>query len=317
MKMNRKTKLLAVAGVILTLASIGAWATSAAVAWNPAELKPASLAPGNSLDTTVSFTNRGPSTINGSKLSLEVRGDAKTVVSLTQPTFPQTIKKGESVSINLSLHSPSDPTVRAVTGNLVLAETKPNGTTKDIFSAILPMEITLSPFFIPPAPDKALDESTIEGVDSDANGVPDRVDRFIAFAAPNSEKKRAAMMLSAKAQQDFFIDYLDHLGEDPNDAGVVARVRGMADLRSKADDCLRYSFGANIGFTVPGGEAAFDAYSKNGRELGALYMDTPERLRAFQESERPLVATSAPIIPREQLKQECLDLGFDPDSLPN
>jgi hypothetical protein len=88
-------------------------------------------------------------------------------------------------------------------------------------------------------------------------------------------------------------------------------------VRTKTGDCLQYVFGANVSFNVAGGEEAFDAYSKNGREIRALYMDTPERLRAFQESERPLVATGSPFVPDEQLKQKCLDLGFDPDSLPN
>jgi hypothetical protein len=314
---NHKIKIIAITGITLALVSIGAWATSATVSWNPNRLAPASITPGESMNATVVFTNKGPSSINGKKLALEIRGEVKTLVSLTQPNFPQMIKKGENVSVNLSVHSPSDQTVRVVTGTLAIVELKPNGTVKDTFTATLPVEITLSPFFIPPAPDKALDESTIEGVDSNANGVPDRVDRFIAFAAPESEKKRVAMTLSAKAQQDFFIDYLEHLGEDPNDAAVVARVLAVDAVRGKNTHCLRYVFGANVSFNTPGGEEAFDAYSKKDREIEALFMDTPERIRAFWQSERPLVATSYPNISREQLKRECLDLGFDPDTLPN
>jgi hypothetical protein len=130
------------------------------------------------------------------------------------------------------------------------------------------------------------------------------------------------MTLSAKAQQDFFVDYLGHLGngpEDPYDEGVRTRVRAMADVRGKTINCRQYVLGVYRSdlYTLPGGREAWDAYRKQGRELQALFMDTPERTRAFWESERPLVATGYPSIRDDQYRQECLDLGLNPDILPN
>jgi hypothetical protein len=316
MKMNKRTSV--VLGAILLLISGAAFAAlPPRVSWNPEKLNPASIVPGSSASFSVVLKHTGILPIAATN-QLKVLPSAELLpyTTVTPPSFPPVLKRGDSVNINITVSVPQGTPLSVVKGNLTLSRVLPNGTVKEVWRAdALSAELTFSPFFIPPAPDKALDESTIEGVDSDTNGVPDRADRFIAFTAPESEKKRAAMTLSAKAQQDFFIDYLDHLGEDPNDPVVVARVRGMADLSAKALYCRMYVFGVHI--TLPGNDEIFDTYSKNSREIEAQFMDTPERIRAFWQSERPLVATGAPDVPDEQFKQQCLDLGLDPDSLPN
>jgi hypothetical protein len=294
MKMNHKTKLLALAGIILALASAGAWATSAAIVWNPDRLAPASVAPEESLSATVVFTNKGPSTINGAKLSLEVRGDAKTFVSLTQPNFPQVIKKGESVPVNLSIHSPSDQAVRVVTGTLALVESKPNGTTKDVFRSVLPLEITLSPFFLPPAPDKALDESTVEGVDTNGNGVRDRTERYIGFTYPNSEKLRMGLMQDARVEEMVL-----------RDSNSKEATRAHRQEISDAIDCVAYLFNHD-----------WNAIDKAIGELTANFiLDTTLRIRADHNANAQfggMVGSAA--LPKEQRKIRC---SFDPDTLPN
>jgi hypothetical protein len=294
--------------------SVAVWATSASVSWTPSRYTPYSIVPGTSTTTTVTFTNNGPSDINGKKLALEVRGDVAELVSVTQPSFPAIIVPGQNVSVNLMVTSPSNAPMRVVDGTLALLEVVGSGT-KNTFSKTLPIEITISPFSIPPAPDKVIDESTVLGVDANANGVPDRVDRFIAFTAPNSEKQRVAMTLSAKAQQDFFKDYLAHPNQNPNDAGVIARVLAVDVMRGKAEHCSMYTFGVLPGFSID--DISWINYVKVSREIQALYMDSPNRTRAFWDSEKPLVATGGLNIQPEQLKQECLDIGFDPDQFPN
>lgn len=312
-----KRSILIGTAIVLALATFAVWATNTHVIWAPSHFIPSSVAPGETMNATVAFKNLGPSAIYGKKLSLEVQGEVAGIVSVAPPSFQKTIKKGDSVSISISVVSPINAPLSVVTGELVLLEVKPDGTTKQAFNDTLPLEITLSPFHLPPAPDTAEDEATIEGVDSDGNSVPDRVDRWIGFDAPNSEKKRRALTLSAKAQQDFIRDYLAHLGEDPEAEDVRERVRAMADRRAKAGNCLQYVLGANVGFDVPGARETWYAYNNKRKEIQVLFMDTPERLRAFWESERPLVATGYPSIPDNQYKQECLDLGLDPDQLPN
>jgi len=317
MKMLKNKKFLIGVGVLLAFFSVAVWATSASVSWTPSRYAPYSIEPGSATTTTVTFTNNGPSTINGKKLLLEVRGDATSVVSVTQPNFPTTIKKGDSVSVNLSVQTSSDMPMGVIDGTLVLLETKPNGSTKDVFKTALPIEITISPFLLPPAPDKAIDESTIAGVDVDENGVPDRVDRWIGFTAPDSEKQRVAMTVDAKIEQFFLTDYLAH--KDDDSVMLEARVKENNVLRGKSYYCEQYVFGVNRYdlFQLPNGENKWDEYSNTTSKLLALFYDTPERLRNFKDAERPLVATGYPEIRDEQYKQQCLDLGFDPDQLPN
>jgi hypothetical protein len=317
MKMLKNKKFLIATGAILAIFSVAVWATTATISWFPSRYAPWSLAPGQSTTTTVTFTNNGPSVINGNKLTLGVTGDAIGIVSITQPKFPQTIKQGESVSIEFTVTSPASAPMRVVDGSLVLSEMKPGGKTKDVFKRTLPIEITLSPFSLPPAPDKVLDESTIAGVDTDANGVPDRVDRWIGFAAPDSEKKRAAMTLSAKMQQFFLIDYLAHKGDNP--VALEARVKENNLKRGKSYYCEQYVFGVNRYniFQLQNSELKWDEYSDTTSELLSFFYDTPARLRNFKDAELPLVATGYPEIKPEQYKQQCLDLRFDPDQLSN
>jgi hypothetical protein len=320
MKMNKRKSVILGAFLLLISGTALAFVLPSRVSWNPAQLNPASIAPGQTASFQLTLTHAGILPIPATnQLKVVAEGNIAPFVTLTQPSFPPVFKRGNQVNVNIAVSVPQGTPLSVVKGNLALSRVLPNGKVKEVWRAdALSVELTFSSFFIPPAPNKALDESTIEGVDSNANGVPDRVDRYIAFTAPESEKKRVAMTLSAKAQQDFFIDYLDHLGEDPNDALVVARVRALdATRRVKAHNCRRYVYGDY--YPLPGAEEAMDVNHKNSREIEALFMDTPERIRAFWQSEKPLVATSDPYpnVGHEQYIQQCLDLGFDPDSLPN
>jgi hypothetical protein len=237
-------------------------------------------------------------------------GDAASIVFVTQPTFSQTIKKGESVSVNFSIQSPPDTTVRVMRGNLVLLESKPNGTMKDAFSAALPLEITLSPFSLPPEPDEAENEATVAGIDiggnSDGtpNGVRDDIDRYIGFSYPDSEKRRMALMEDAKAGQKFMMDYV----ADPSNE---LRAQENARLSSKTRHCRWYTFGALVS-SVQGDEAE-QFVIQDTKTLLKLITNTKERYDAFFGAEKYLGGMGFPGNFSEY-KSECT---FDPDSLPN
>jgi hypothetical protein len=215
---------------VLALLVVGAvWATSASISWTPERFTPWSIAPGETMNATVTFKNLGPSTINGKKLALEVQGAAAGIVSITPPSFPQTIKKGESVSVTLSAASPSNAPLSVVTGELVLLEVPPDGTTKQAFSDTLPLEITLSQIPLPPNPGEAGKE-TVEGIDADQNGVRNDIDRYIVFTYPDSAKIREALKQEARELQVFL-----------RDADDKAKSRANA-LAEGARDCLSYIY---------------------------------------------------------------------------
>jgi hypothetical protein len=295
MKMlNRKTKFLTLAGILLVLASLAVFATDANIAWNPGRFSSASVAPNESFNTIITFTNRGLSNINGKELSLEVRGAAVGIVSVTAPSFPENIKKGESVPVNISIHAPSDQTVRVVTGTLVLLKMKSDGKTKEVFGDALPIEITLSPFPLPPNPGEA-GKATIEGIDSDGNGVRDDIDRYIGFTYPNSEKVREALKQEARALTPFLFD-----------AGDKELTRGNGLEMEKGLYCTYHiarSVEASMAIRTP---------------FFVQFMNTKERSRAYWKANQQLggTVTSDEIAELKQNEYNTL-CTFNPDLLPN
>jgi len=59
----------------------------------------------------------------------------------------------------------------------------------------------LDPSQVPPAPDPAVNNATVAGVDSNSNGIRDDVERWIAQTYPTSAKMRAAMAQMALNSQ--------------------------------------------------------------------------------------------------------------------
>jgi hypothetical protein len=331
--MNKRNSI--ILGAVLLLLSGAALAHDTLkqrVSWAPETLNLPSLKPGESTTTSVVLTNASllkNQKINGEHLAFQITNPNGANITATAK-FPKKFEPGEKVTVTLVVSvASSTPALppRVIAGKVQLIKKddddkgkkeKEKGKENDevkMFEKPLTVNIAVSSIPLPPFPNKAEDAKTILGLDVDANGVPDRVEWFIAKTAPDSEKKRAAMTLSAKAQQDFFKDFLAHLGEDPNDAGVIARVRGMADESNRISDCLKYVYGVRPGFSVD--DESWKTYRQISSELQAKFMDSPERMRASWQSEKPLVATSGPDIQPEQYKQQCLDLGFNPDQLPN
>ncbi len=325
--MKKKSAL--ILGLILLLVGGVAYAElPPRVSWTPGQLKPVSIAPGGSASYNFTLTHTGILPVLFThQLRVVAEGSIVPYVTITQPKFPSVFKKGNQATLSVKVMVSTTTPLSVKDGQLVLKRfitVKVGKGTKEIVTDVwradaLPVELTFSTIPLPADPDKTTDEATILGVDIGGpagapNGVPDRIDRWIGFTAPESEKKRAAMTLGAKAQQDFFKDYLAHLGEDPNDPAVVARVLA-ADTRIKAGHCSMYAFGVRPGFSID--DAPWKTYRKNSEELDALFMDTPDRIRAFWKSEKPLVATGGPNVQPEQFRQECLDLGLDLDALPN
>lgn len=59
---------------------------------------------------------------------------------------------------------------------------------------------------LPPAPDPALVDATVEGIDANSNGIRDDVELAIFAKYPSDRKVRAAALQYAKAEQRFLTD---------------------------------------------------------------------------------------------------------------
>ena len=97
-------------------------------------------------------------------------------------------------------------------------------------SSDVPAKLTGNPLIdnLPPDPGDA-GKATLEGIDSDGDGVRDDVQRWIAINFSNSEKTRAALTQDAKAMQQFLLD-----------AANSAKSLNNALLMSGSISCLTY-----------------------------------------------------------------------------
>jgi hypothetical protein len=122
------------------------------------------------------------------------------------------------------------------------------------------------PFTLPPDPGAA-GKQTLEGVDSDRDGVRDDVQRYIALSYPTDPALRAALRQLAKENQGF-------ITQAESDRSVIYSIN---ERRFAAQDCLYYVNGGDI-----------YAASRARLALRAVQLDTPERSRAFLKSDAKL-----------------------------
>ena len=152
---------------------------------------------------------------------------------------------------------------------------------------------SIDPFLLPPDPGEA-GKQTLEGIDSDSDGVRDDVQRYIATTYPQSARARAALSQYAIALQHVLLDT-----KDPTRA-KAAWSDAIAGLR-----CLMY---------IQGVKPAASTETL----IRAEYLNTEPRVRAFFEASRhspPAPSTLDELSnPSPNYRSFC---AFEPDRLPN
>ncbi len=130
-------------------------------------------------------------------------------------------------------------------------------------------------------------KKTLEGIDSDNDGVRDDIQRYIAIEYPDSEKIRRVLTDKAKADQAFI------LNADDREKVLEANTE-----QGKAIDCLWY--------IDP------ETASTNYKKLKAQVLNTEERIRAWIKADSQLggMTFSVPL----DGKAQCT---FDPDQMEN
>ena len=132
---------------------------------------------------------------------------------------------------------------------------------------------------------------TLVGVDADADGVRDDIQRYIAINHPNSAKARAALTQYAKVVQAALLDANDK----------VKSVQHGEEV-SKAAECLGYILGS--------ADAAYQARMP----LREVALNTDERNRAYFVYNDKLGGEVFPGTPDSQRATTCT---FDASILPN
>ena len=132
---------------------------------------------------------------------------------------------------------------------------------------------------------------TLVGVDADADGVRDDIQRYIALTYPNSAKTRAALTQYAKVIQAALLDANDK----------VKSVQHGEEV-SKSSECLWYTLGS------------VDAAHKAGSLLREVALNTDERNRAYFAYDDKLGGEVFEGTPYDQRASTCT---FDVSVLPN
>jgi hypothetical protein len=296
MKMNKRKSIL-LGAFLLLLSGTALAVLPPRISWNPSTLNPASIAPGTTASFQLTLTHTGILPIPATnQLRIVAEGAVVPFVTVTQPTFPPVIKRGNQVRVNITVSVPQGTPLSVVKGNLTLKRVLPNGKVKEVWRAdALPVELTFSSFFIPPAPDKTLDEATIEGVDTNGNGVRDRTERYIGFTYPNSEKLQMGLMQDARVYEAIL-----------RDSGDKAATRGHAEEQSDYLYCLTYLLNDDL-----------DMLDKITDELKANFiLDTAERIRANHNANAQFggMVSGGRYLPLNERNIRC---SFNPDTLPN
>ena len=128
-------------------------------------------------------------------------------------------------------------------------------------------------------------KATLEGIDSDGDGIRDDIQRYITLTYPDSRKTRAALRQAAVALQRIIL-------QDPDEETALSNT----ELEARASECIRY--------IRPG----------DGREIDnmllAEFLNTVERSKAYLEYDAQLRGHVFGVKNIDQYRSSC---SFDPD----
>lgn len=270
------------------------------------------MAPGTSANHTVVLKHTGILPIPfTNQLRIVAEGAIAPFVTITQSKFPVVFKRGNEVTVPITISIPVNTPAGEIKGSLVLKRILPNGKVMEVWRAdALPAELTFSFIPLPPDPGKA-GKATIEGIDigggnnREPNGVRDDIDRYIGFTFPASEKRRIAMTQYTRENQKLLMDFLG-TASDPAEQKLITRAN--AEERRKSSTCLYYILGDATKSDL---EKAFVVQSN----LRAQFLNTIERQQVYLEADELLGGTvwGDPGDP----KTLCKEFGLDPNVISN
>lgn len=245
------------------------------VTWTPSSVTQI-VQPGGSSSISVSFT----ASKNLTNVTIRVVPELEPFVHVSPSSFPA-VAKGETKTIQLDLSTdPADPLLGSFVrrGTLHLQR----GTT----TLARPLPVSL--FGLPPDPGEA-GEATLEGIDSDGDGVRDDIQRFITLTHSDAARTRAALTQSAKETQQALLD-------------AVTKEASIEHARAlgHAIDCLFFIRPDD----APDVSAA----------LEAAIVNTEQRLETFLLFNEQLAGEVFPGTPRSLRNVSC---AFDLEALPD
>lgn len=265
--MKRHVLILAVVAVGLAAVLLAgpAWALPP-VSWQPEPFDVA-VPPGGRLSTQVTATV-------GEDISatrVEVTPSLARFVTSIEPATLPALTAGSEVTISLVFEVATGTPAGTYGGTLHLRQTSGRG--NDTQGRPLPLKITVGDLLYPPDPGEA-GKATLEGIDSDGDGIRDDVQRYIQLTHPDAPAVRAGLGQYARGLQTALLVATDR-----------EESRRVAKELDRADECLEHFVG-------------FDAYAF-GDDVTIEMLNTEARSRAYISFDHNLggTITRIPIIP--------------------
>jgi hypothetical protein len=314
-----KRVLLGFGAVALLAVGTVALAVPPRITWTPNPLVTESIAPGEKATYSVTLKNTGYLPIPATKqLRIVAEGAIAPYVTVAPPKFPTVFKRGQSVTFDVAVSVSADAPVGVSEGTLVLKRVLPNGKVKEVWRAeAMYAEFTFSPIALPPDPGEA-GKVTIEGIDSDGDGVRDDVQRWIALTYPDVETLRALLTGYFIIQQRSIVDFLN-LAHTPDEQKRVTR--DNAKERAIWSECSFYEFGGErlaVARATKDSATALsilEAHISAQSSLRAQLLNTTERQKVYLDADVLLGGTGSGS--PDNLRVACEELGFDVSSFPN
>ena len=172
--LNHKT-LSIMLGMLLLIAGSAAYAAlPPRINWTPAQLAPASMAPGTSTSHTVVLKHTGILPIPfTNQLRIVAEGAIVPFVTITQPKFPPVFKRGNQVTVPITVSVPANTPAGKINGTLVLKRIL-NGKEIEVWRAnALPVTITVEQGVVlnkPPVANAGINQTVTVGNNVTLNG---------------------------------------------------------------------------------------------------------------------------------------------------
>ena len=258
-------------------------AAQAQITWSEPRIT-MSLAPGQGLQKTLSFT----SDRDLPNVTVEPVPEIAGFLTSVQPGSFTNVIAGQPRSVSFSFLIPSrtaqatyDGTIHIRSGSRTLADT-------------LKVLIDVSLQGLPPDPGEE-GKVTVEGIDSDNDGVRDDIQRWIVLRYPNSEKTRTAFKQVA-------VDFQSTLLTANDKPASIEATRNF--LRSR--ECVYHVLGASASNLT---QIKLDL-----DQLRSVVLNTKLRSDAFMLSDKNFSGQVYRLLPGGGKKDAC---RFNVDSLPN
>lgn len=258
-----KKVLLTAAGVAVAIAGAVVWLQAAVPTIGPTAATPAYIVVNTPTPVVITAQIADPSLIAGSVNLLKVDSTGKTLTTVGVMRDDGLSGDAKSADKTFSYRlTVNEPSVGQVYHRVSAAF---KGVLKRSLSNVV--AVTVDPFLLPPDPGDA-GKQTLEGIDSDGDGVRDDLQRFVGITYSSSHETRRALAQFLRSAQAYIVDADDSSRAIDHSRHFFMAWGCLRSIRADANDIVL--------------------------ELERLLKNTPERSAAFDRADSHFGGTVLP-----------------------